>query len=71
MTEPAPEAPHNSINETRFKKMASTVDEVQVPILSELEKKELADKVEIEFVTPAMQLMVPIKLIVSRKLTLK
>ena len=51
--------------------MASTVEEVQPPILSEVEnKKEQSDEVEIEFVTPALQLTEPIKLTVSKKLLL-
>ena len=48
---------HGPSGESRFQKMASTVDEVQVPILSELEKKADVDKseiVEIEFVSPAI-----------------
>ena len=60
--------------EARFKKMASTIDDVQVPILSEVEKKkeesEKSEMVEIEFVSPALQLTEPIKLTVDKKLSL-
>mmetsp|Transcript_37561 Transcript_37561/g.49412 ORF Transcript_37561/g.49412 Transcript_37561/m.49412 type:complete len:156 (-) Transcript_37561:1386-1853(-) len=68
MTMPAQPA----IVEPTLQKMASTVDKAVTPILAESQssKESQSDEVEIEFVSPAMQSMEPIKLTVKKTLTL-